>query len=108
MSTIYIPQPIETADDVEALPIGSIALFDGVPEAWKCGCVDYDTTPPTHGVWHASTAGRELPPDWWVGCVALVPVDADVQTSTAWERIEGRTVPCTESRLVTPWKKNRP
>lgn len=102
---VWVERPITSVEDAEGLPIDSIALLDGVPEAWKCGCTDHDTVPPTHGVWHA-TDGHALTPDWWIACTALLPVEAEEET-LAGHAVTPDGGPDLVRRLVTSWEATR-
>lgn len=99
MTTLYKPVLIETAEQAEALPIGTPFLtFRTDPgkdplvvEAdFVDGINDYDLTPGWN--WH---------------CVALVPIEAKEETSEALDHAEAGaylgSMPA-QTRYVTPWE----
>ncbi|MGP5050176.1 hypothetical protein ACTXI9_01580 [Brachybacterium alimentarium] len=68
MITLYSPVLIETAEQAEALPIGTFAVH-----VWGMGA---DLRTRTQGGW-MSRSGSVLPPSVVVGWTALVPIEAE-------------------------------
>ena len=101
MTVIYVPVKIESAEQAEALPVGTVAIdLDGqgrprqasirVRCGWYCtGEVAADGSP-----WLA-------PYDAMVGDYALVPVEAEKGTDTVQTGTEHFY---TRTRYVTPWE----
>ena len=96
MTTIYVPRLIESAEQAEALPIGTVAVRDYFNEG-----DDY----------HHYDCARKIDPDTWLqildhdefgnvlvlGWTALVPIEA-VEEHVAPDAI-------TYSRYVTAWEE---
>ena len=103
MATIYVPRLIESAEQAEALPIGTVAIdldSQGQPRqasirvrcGWYCtGEVAADGSP-----WLA-------PHDAMAGDYALVPIEAEEETRHGLVGLIDPTAPHDERRLVTPW-----
>ena len=103
MATIYVPRLIESAEQAEALPVGTVAIdLDGQGQprqasirvrcGWYCtGEVAADGSP-----WLA-------PHDAMAGDYALVPIEAEEETRHGLVGLIDPTAPHDERRLVTPW-----
>ena len=99
MTTLYKPVLIETAEQAEALPIGTLAHApaDDLGDAQACIRVE--------GGWHV-TRETEICGEMYVmshgsmvGDQALVPIDAEEET--LWS---GSRHLHTQTRYVTPWE----
>ena len=97
MTTLYHPVPIKTAEQAEALPIGTPFLTFRtdpgkaplvVDADFVDGVNDYDLTP--GGNWH---------------CVALVPIEAEEETTNRWDEGDPVNDITTKYRYVTPWEE---
>ena len=89
---VYIPQLIKTAEQAEALPVGTVATFsapglmtaavknDGPLPGWWCG-------------------DARVPVGKQVGWTALVPVEAEEEEDSSHGGPDHRCV-----RAVTPWQ----
>lgn len=104
MTTLYRPVLIESAEQAEALPRGSV-VFDGDPE-------DGDTYVRVGGDWHTNGHPGLLSEalDLGLTVTALVPIEAEEERQAIAECEIG--VPGTERivherRLVTPWEESR-
>ena len=98
---VYIPTPITSVEQAEALPIGTVSIdldSQGQPYqasirvrgGWYCtGEVEADGSP-----WLA-------PHDVMAGDIALVPIEAEEETHSIQTR--GQTAPEWRTRLVTHW-----
>ena len=97
MSTLYRPVLIESAEQAEALPIGTLARHDDhMPvEKWR------DEGGSTH--WGYIEEGVEV--ELLRGWEALVPIEAEEETHSIQTR--GQTAPEWRTRLVTPWEEAR-
>ena len=101
MTTVYVPRLIESAEQAEALPIGTVSIdldSQGQPYqasirvrgGWYCtGEVAADGSP-----WLASH-------DVMAGDTALVPIEAEEGTDTTQTGAEHFY---TRTRYVTPWE----
>ena len=106
MTTLYRPVLIESAEQAEALPIGTLAILpDGL-----CHRQILTKTNNGPGPWEVDMHG--YPHVALLGWTALVPIEAKEETTHA---IGGRTVhvskrhtrPVPSRRLVTPWEAAR-
>src|SRR5699024_1238223 len=100
---IYVPRLIESAEQAEALPVGTVSMdldSQGQPRqasirvrcGWYCtGEVEADGSP-----WLA-------PHDAMAGDYALVPIEAEEETHSIQTR--GQTAPEWRTRYVTPWEE---
>lgn len=103
---IYIPRLIESAEQAEALPIGTIAVLpDGL-----CHRQILTKTDNSPGPWKADMRG--YPNDVLLGWTALVPVEAEEETREHAWRLDTSSTPGesylrrnTATRLVTPWEQ---
>ena len=77
MTTLYKPVTIETVEQAEALPIGTVARADYIPEGWTY------VTVRVRGGWHDEhfQATGPLPHSEVVSMTALVPIEAEEETS---------------------------
>lgn len=94
MSTLYRPVRIETAEQAEALPIGTVAINGGLA---ACKSDRYS--------WDCNGGHEETPNARMVGWTALVPVEAHTQDHApipGWGERERR------HRLVTAWLPGPP
>ena len=112
MTTVYIPRLIETAEQAEALPVGTVAIESGeqgqavgasirVRGGWHCT----GETEAYGGMWL-------VPHDRMIGDTALVPVEAE-EEHTRPVHLYASTVHVAPSsttgkpslRLVTHWEE---
>ena len=117
MTTIYVPRPIESAEQAEALPIGTVAvLWDG-PHVIQHATL----TSARRGPWDMDMHGYEH--HLFVGWTALVPIEAEEEWAVRYdEPDEGAVVEphineeharawaysvdgAARSRLVTRWEE---
>ena len=89
MTTLYRPALIESAEQAEALPEGTIATHDEHWPAVRC----------TPNRWESSA--RDMKHADMVGWTALVPIEAEEGTDTIQTGAEHS---CTRTRYVTPWE----
>lgn len=96
--TVYVPRLIESAEQAEALPVGTIAILDD------------DSLPVSLNVTKTAEYlmpwrnGRNVGADEnVVGAWALVPIEAEEETHSIQTR--GQTTPEWRTRLVTPWEE---
>ena len=102
MTTLYRPVLIESAEQAEALPIGTVTI---TPD--EVGQVDQAAVR-VRGGWHSTGFANEhgtpflYPHLAVVGDTALVPIEAEEETvdASTWAT-PGRTI----TRLVTPWEE---
>ena len=112
MITLYRPVLIESAEQAEALPLGTVAI---TPD--EVGQVDQAAVR-VRGGWHSTGAANEhgtpflYPHPAVVGDTALVPIEAEEETREHPRRHEkapraGEAYlrPATMTRLVTPWEE---
>ena len=115
MTVIYVPRLIESAEQAEALPIGTMARTYSVAHDIE-GCVkDWDNAwLGTHGPGAFTDLGM-------VGFTALVPIEAEEEWEDdgrpVWNLGEGEATPADvddyerrngrrpSRRLVTPWEE---
>ena len=102
MTTLYRPVLIETAEQAEALPIGTVATR-AFPKA-RGGRVEVATRTAPHEeiLWPMGFGGFTRHAAM-VGWTALVPVEAEEETHSIQAR--GQTTPEWRTRLVTPWEE---
>lgn len=91
MTTLYRPVLIESAEQAEALPVGTVAL-----QSWGHGTTARTLT---NGRW-ITPSGAALPHVEAVGFTALVPIEAEEET--LWS---GSRHLYTQTRFVTPWEE---
>ena len=98
MTTLYRPVPIKTAEQAEALPKGAV-VFDGDPE-------DGDTYVRVGGDWHTNGHPGLLfeALDLGLTVTALVPIEAEEETTGALVNRAGDIHWEESRRLVTPWE----
>jgi len=96
MTTIYVPTLIESAEQAEKLPVGTLARHasgPGMDHAHKVSPIGID-------VWVA--VGGNSTNASMVGWTALVPVEAEEEHDTDCVDVPGgRPI----RRLVTPWEE---
>ena len=99
MTTLYRPVLIESAEQAEALPDGTVALaHPGEPEtgvAHRCGCGDRSCR------WLKE--GRSRSSGYVVGWTALVPIEAEEETDAHLVSADHFPGQGPKRRLVTPW-----
>lgn len=92
---VYVPTPITSVEQAEALPEGTIAIVGEPPVE---SSVKWDDR-----LWYS---GRDFddgaPSRRMVGALALVPIEAKEETITVQTR--GQAHPDWRTRLTTPWK----
>lgn len=94
-TTIYVPTRITSAEQAEALPVGTIAKHEtpAGPGAWY--------SPPLIKTGHARWVGDDLYQDQdIIGWTALVPVEVEVEHL---RETEGRRR--AKNLYVTPWQE---
>ena len=92
MTTLYRPVLIETTEQAEALPEGTVA-FAHTPLRGDCYTkYDFDN-------WEGARRGLGSPDASMVGWTALVPIEAEEETM--WE---DSAYFRTQTRLATPWE----
>lgn len=103
--TLYRPVLIESAEQAEALPIGTVTITPN-----EVGQVDRAAVR-VRGGWHSTGAANEhgtpflYPHQAVVGDTALVPVEAEEETTGALVNRAGDTRWIASRRLVTPWEE---
>ncbi|MEU2418858.1 hypothetical protein ABZ546_13860 [Brachybacterium paraconglomeratum] len=90
MTTIYVPRLIESSDQAEALPIGTVALDH--PRGTRDELIPYVKATPDRwaSVWDVSALGNiksygTAPNEAMVGDRALVPIEAEEEWKTLHE-----------------------
>ena len=99
MTVIYVPRLIESAEQAEALPEGTVvkrARKDGIPEV----AIKYDDD--ADGESWLGTLDRYWSDHMMVGWTALVPIEAEEGTDTIQTGAEHSY---TRTRYVTPWEE---
>ena len=101
MTTIYVPRLIESAEQAEALPRKTL-VFDNETDGWiqpliKVGRDDGDW------FWMGDAEWEPHPGDL-VGWTALVPIEAEEETTGALVNRAGDIHWEESRRLVTPWE----
>ena len=102
MTTLYRPVRIESAEQAEALPVGTIA-HTGMPRRPVHVAVRIERRDGDPRAWMESMgvnlhSHRAMP-----GWTALVPIEAEEETRISETRSRWRGFK--ESRLVTPWEE---
>ena len=103
MTTLYRPVRIESAEQAEALPIGTVTITPN-----EVGQVDQAAVR-VRGGWHSTGVANEhgtpflYPHLAVVGDTALVPIEAEEETHGIQTR--GQTTPEWRTRLCTPWEE---
>lgn len=97
--TVYVPRLIESAEQAEALPNGTVVSIEkpwGDTTRREVGTKD-------HGEWWGSDCGVNfLGAEGLVGWTALVPIEAEEEHDTDCVDVPGgRPI----RRLVTPWEE---
>lgn len=91
--TIYVPRLIESAEQAEALPVGTVALSDD----WMARKVQ-------GGGWSMIwPPGAHTTMRFVIGWTALVPIEAEEETHSIQTR--GQTTPEWRTRYITPWEE---
>ena len=111
MAIVYVPRLIESAEQAEALPLGTVVRHDShMPlEKWR----------DEYGATYWGYLEEAVEADTLVGWTALVPIEAEEEYTTeraggAWDndaiysspddvRRDGYTDPL-QTRYITPWK----
>ena len=98
MTTLYKPVLIESVEQADALPKGSV-VFDGDPE-------DGDTYVRVGGNWHTNGYPGVLSEALDLGftVTALVPIEAEEETTGALVNRAGDIHWEESRRLATPWE----
>lgn len=96
MTLIYVPRLIESAEQAEALPEGTVVRWEDV-----VGVVLDDCEVQVFG------EDAERPVETLVGWTALVPIEAEEETHgyIKYGRFGGEDSTGTRTRLVTPWEE---
>ena len=100
MTILYRPVLIESAEQAQALPIGTVARADYIPEGWTY------VTVRVQGGWrdeHFQLTGP-LPHSEVVSMTALVSIEAEEETRLHIVRSGARTTTADLTRLVTAWE----
>ena len=92
MTTLYRPVLIESAEQAEAMPAGTVAL-----RSWGDGTTARTLT---NGRW-ITPSGGAMPHVETVGFTALAPIEAEEGTDTIQAGAEHSY---TRTRYVTPWE----
>ena len=99
---LYKEVLIESAEQAAALPIGTVAIL-GPHEDGPMSFLRSDGNAPP---WYASTDGDSHTSNGeMVGCIALVPIEAEEETRHCIIRDSKPTGKQPETRLVTPWEE---
>lgn len=99
MTRIYVPVLIETVEQAEQLPDGTIAF---VEKPWG-NTTRRDVATKDHSDWWGSDCDINfLGDEGMVGWTALVPVEAEEEAISVQNR--GQAHPDWRTRLTTPWK----
>lgn len=98
MTTLYKPVLIESAEQAEALPVGTLARHDDhMPvEKWRDG----------DGGTHWGYIEESVEVDLLLGWTALVPIEAEEETVE--ERVLCQKTPDVLRRYITPWSRHTP
>lgn len=97
MSTLYRPVVIETAEQAEALPIGSVLIRHRDDETTRVATRIHRGPSPDH-VWRTGDGFHRH--SGVVGMQALVPIEAEEERDDEWADYGGAN----RRRLVTPWE----
>lgn len=96
MTTLYRPVLIETVEQAEALPVGTVAYDEGRMHGPLLKEAD--------NYWFGDRSkDNEEVADY--GYTALVPVEAEEETNTRWDEGDPVNTPTRKRRLVTPWEE---
>lgn len=106
---VYIPQRIETAEQAEALPVGTVAsLYD---PSFGDPAIDLAALKVAGNSWSYTSDDEQFADADMAGWTALVPIEAEEETTRAEPFADGtihvspqywRDEP--SRRLVTPWE----
>lgn len=101
MTTLYKPVLIESVEQAEALPVGTVATYRGVCCGFEVAIRDQD------GEWWDAPGGiNQKGPAYTdqtiTGWTALVPIEAEVEVDTDYYT-GGDGAPT--HRYVTPWEE---
>ena len=100
---VYIPTPITSAEQAEALPVGSVGLPNPADD---CRAPYLKTEDGWISGWYPDwrrDCEQDVEPDaGMVGETALVPVEAKEETISVQTR--GQAHPDWRTRLTTPWE----
>ena len=106
MTTLYKPVLIESAEQAEALPVGTVATYRGVCCGFEVAIRDED------GEWWDAPGGiNQKGPAYTdqtiTGWTALVPVEAEEERvqRIQYDRRGYESDVHSETRLVTPWER---
>ena len=95
MTTIYVPRLIESAEQAEALPEGSIMFLPAGPYVWTARGPGGEFLDHYGRPWHFENTQDDEP------FTALVPIEAEEGTDTIQTGAEHSY---TRTRYVTPWE----
>ena len=95
MTTIYVPRLIESAEQAEALPEGSIMFLPAGPYVWTARDPGGEFLDHYGRPWHFENTQDDEP------FTALVPIEAEEGTDTIQTGAEHSY---TRTRYVTPWE----
>ena len=95
---VYIPTPITSVEQAEALPEGTVAI-----QPWGHGTTARTLT---NGRW-ITPSGAALPNAESIGFTALVPIEAEEERvqRIQYDRRGYESDVHSETRLVTPWER---
>lgn len=102
MTTLYRPVLIESAEQANALPRGTVATSGHYESFGPFAAIRTGDVPD----WYMTTA-----PDTWadnaelIGWTALVPIEAEEETTGALVNRVGEIAWQTQTRLITPWEE---
>lgn len=98
MTTLYRPVLIETAEQAEALPEGTIMFLPAGPYVWTARDPGGEFLDHYGRPWHFENTQDEEP------FTALVPIEAEEETHLHIVRSGARTTTADLTRLVTSWE----
>lgn len=95
---VYIPTPITSAEQAEALPVGTVAVEQ--PDRTRMAYIRGD-----HGApWYATTDGDAWTEhDEMVGAFALVPIEAEEEWALIYDGEE--PTPCSDEADAREWSR---
>lgn len=98
MTILYRPVMIESAEQAEALPVGTVVIRRGDSGPWQkvANRLMGD---------HYRGDGAAIGAPGVVGFEALVPIEAQEETRHGLVGLIDPTAPHDEHRLVTPWEE---
>ena len=96
MTTLYRPVPIETTEQAEALPIGTVTLPPARHSGRAVATVKCDD-----GLWRETGEEQSFTDSEMLDEIALVPIEAEEGTDTVQTGAEHSY---TRTRYVTPWE----